>query len=180
MKIHYLLIFLALGLLSSCSSPLTYFTKDLYEEQNWTADDIELIQFYLSDNIVLTRSLGKNETKISEGKIEIVNGRKIERVIIAANTPGVLVHMPAEDRFAISFEQADDNAFLMFGPNARRGNRYVLLAQEWQRDFGQIHYKGNLYTADANSALSSLMVNLRKVGANDDTAYKAGGRTLQQ
>lgn len=180
MKIQFVLFCLTLGLFSSCSSPYTYFTKDLYAAQQWTADDIGRIQFYLSKDIVLSRSIGADETRISEGKIEVVNGRSVERVIIRARTPGILVHMPNEDRFAISFEEAEDNAFLMFGPNTNHGNRYVLLAQEWQRDIGQVHYKGNLYSVDASSAYSSLMVNMKKEGVNEYKVQNVSGRTVQK
>ena len=176
-KLFFLLI--AISFLSSCSSPYTYFTKNLYEGESWSEDDIENIQFYLSKDVVLTRSLGKNETQISEGKIQVVNGRRVERVIIRKNTPGVLIHMPNENRFAISFEESDDDAFLMFGPNEKQNSRYVLLAQEWKRTVGQVHYKGNLYSVDAESAYSSLMVDMRKVGESDYQVHRPSGRTVK-
>ncbi len=174
-----MLICLAIGLLSACSSPYTYFTKNLYEEESWTTADVERIQFYLSKDIVLSRSMGANETKISEGKIKVINGQRIEHVILRSGTPGVLVHMPKQDRFAISFEEADDEAFLMFGPNEKQGNRYVLLAQEWQRDIGKVHYKENLYSVDAASAFASLMVDLKKEGERNYATHKVAGRTVK-
>lgn len=178
MKIHHILICFAVVLLSSCSPSYTHFTKRLYEEEKWTEADVEQIQFYLSKDIILTRSFGGDETNISEGKINVINGRRVERVILGAGTPGVLVHMPKQDRFAISFEESDDNAFLMFGPSENHGDHYVLLAQEWQRHLGQVHYKDKLYTVDAESAYSSLMVDMKKVGETNSKVQRVSGRTV--
>ncbi len=178
MKSQFIFLCFAMGLFSSCSSPYTYFTKRLYEEEKWTAEDVETIQFYLSKDIILTRALGGDETKIYDGKISVINGRSVERIILRAGTPGVLVHMPAEDRFAISFEQSDDEAYLMFGPSADRDYRYVLLAQEWDRHMGKVHYKDKLYTVDAESAFSSLMIDLKKEGQSNFSARRVGGRTV--
>ena len=96
------------------------------------------IQFYVSRDIVLTRSVSDDETSISEGKIKIVNGKRVQQVIIRERTPGVLVLMPKSDRFAISFEE-DDEAYLMFGPNPKYYERFALLAQDWERNNGKVH-----------------------------------------
>lgn len=180
MKMQQLFLLLTLGLLASCSPTYTYFTKDLYQEQKWSQEDIMRIQFYVSKDIILNRSMSSGETSIAEGKIKIKNGQRVEQVIIRSGTPGVLVLMPREDRFAISFEAADNDAFLMFGPNPKYGNRFALLAQEWQQESGVVHYKDKVYTVDAESAFSSLMVDLRKEGEKTYDTRNVGGRTIQE
>jgi hypothetical protein len=180
MKTHFIISFLFAGLLTSCSPTYTYFTKSLYEEQQWTPDDITRIQFYVSKDIVLSRSMSTGESSISGGKILIKDGQRIEQVIIRSGTPGVLVLMPREDRFAVSFDAADDEAFLMFGPNAKYGDRFSLLAQEWQQETGQVHYRDKVYTVDAASAFSSLMVDLQRVGNNKYESRDLPGRTVNQ
>lgn len=178
MKLHYLFFFQIALFSIACSPVYTYFTDDLYRQQHWTQDDIQRIQFYLSKDIVLSRTLSEGETKIQEGKIIIKDGQRVEQVVIRSGTPGVLVFMPKEDRFAISFED-DDNAYLMFGPNPKMENRYALLAQEWEQEDGQVHYKGNLYHADAKSAYASLMVDLKKTGSDEYQTHQASGRTIK-
>src|SRR5690349_17425950 len=140
MKFQLLLSAFAVIVLASCSPQYAYFTKELNEKQKWSAEDIRQIQFYVSRDIVLSRALSENGTQITEGKILIKDGRKVEQVVIKSGTPGVLVLMPKEDRFAISFEESDD-AYLMFGPNPKYYDRYALLAQDWDRNNGKIHYK---------------------------------------
>jgi hypothetical protein len=121
--------------------------------------------------------LSAGETKIKEGKIIIKDGQQVEEVVIKSGTPGVLVLMPREDRFGISFEE-DDNAYLMFGPNPKIEYRYALLAQEWEEDYGNIHYKGKLYSVDSASADASLMVDLKKTGKDEYQTHQASGRTV--
>ena len=174
---YYLLIFCT-ALLASCSPRLTYFTKNLHEKQNWSQDDLKRIQFYVSHDIVLTRSVSDGDTKITEGKIRIINGRKVQQIVIKERTPGVLILMPKDDRFAISFE-SDDDAFLMFGPNPKYYERFALLAQDWEKDNGKVHYKGQLYDVDNSSAYAALMVDLRREGQTQYATKRVPGRTVK-
>lgn len=132
----------------------------------------------MSKDIVLSREVVAGETQITEGKIRIKNGRKIEQVLIKAGTPGILVLMPKENRFAISFEE-DNDAYLMFGPNPKFYDRFVLLAQDWEKEDGKVHYKGKVYTVDSESAFSSLMVDLKKTGENEYQSRKVQGRLIK-
>jgi hypothetical protein len=164
---------------SSCSPSLTPFTQDLYDKHRWTDSELKKIQFYLSEDVLLSRQMTSGESHITEGKIRIENGRRIEEIRIPAGTPGVLLFKPKEKRFAISFESHDDDLYLMFGPNPKLRNRYALLAKEWDADQGKVHYNGNLYDVDTRSALASLMVDLKKTGTTEYDSRRAEGRRVQ-
>ena len=168
-----------MAVLSSCSPTYTYFTQDLYEQQQWSAEDLQRVQFYTSRDIVLVRHMGSGESTISGGKIIIKDKERYEKVVIPSGTPGVLVLMPREDRMAISFEAADNDAFLMFGPNPEYGNRFALLAQAWEQEQGQVHYKDKVYEVDAEYAYAALMVDLRKEGQDEYATKNVKGRTLE-
>ena len=163
---------------SACTPRYTYFTENLYEKQKWSDDEVRRIQFYVSRDIVLTRTISDDETTITEGKIRIINGRRVQQIIIPERTPGVLVMMPKDDRFAISFEE-DDDAYLMFGPNPKYYERFALLAQDWEREKGKVHYKGQLYDVDNSSAYAALMVDLRRIGQNEYETKRVQGRTVK-
>jgi hypothetical protein len=179
MKIHLLLILVGLGFLTSCSPRYSYFTKDLYEKEKWSQDEMMRIQFYVSRDIVLSRSLNAGETSITAGKIILKNGQRTEQVLIKQGTPGVMVLMPKEDRFAISFEDNSNDHYLMFGPNPKNDDRFALLAQDWSRENGRVHYGGQLYTVESTSAYASLMVDLRRVGQSQYESRKVVGRTVK-
>ncbi len=180
MQLRFLLAGTVLSvLLSSCSARLTPFTQDLYEKEGWTQSELKKIQFYLSEDVVLTRQMVKGESQITEGKIRIVDGRRVEEIRIPSGTPGVLLFMPRENRFAVSFEAHDDDLYLMFGPNPKMRNRYALLAREWDRDQGRVHYNGNLYDVDSRSAFATLLVDLKKTGSTEYKSHKAEGRRVE-
>lgn len=178
MNLKNILPLLFIGLfLASCSPRLTPFTQSLYEESNWTKADLKKIQFYLSEDIKLKRSLSGGTSEIINGKIKIENGREIEEVIIPKMTPGVFVFSPKEKRFAISFEDSDAR-FLMFGPNPRRSNRYVLLASEWKGRTGKVKYDDKTWRVDADDAIANLLVDLKKIRKTTVSSRTAGGRKI--
>ncbi len=167
----------ALGL-HSCSPSLTPFTQKLYDQNNWSEEELKRIQFYLSEDIVLRKQVSSGDSKIESGDIKIVSGSKVEEIIIKRGTPGVLAFMPKKKRFAISFEEGDEGRYLMFGPNPKRGNRYLLLASDWKRRKGEVSYGDQKYYTTSDSAYAALLVNLKKVRNVQVKSRKAKGRTV--
>lgn len=165
-------------LLSSCSTSLTPFTKSVYDEYNFSDQELKKIQFYLSDDIVLQRELGGSASKIVNGKIRLVNGREVEEIVFPKGTPGVFVLSPKEERLAISFEDLDEN-YLMFGPNVKMNNRFVLLGKEWRRGRGKITYKEAVWDTTSESAYTSLLVDLKKARKLKYSRTTARGRKVR-
>ncbi|MEL6390139.1 MAG: hypothetical protein AAFQ02_08235, partial [Bacteroidota bacterium] len=130
-------IVITLLLLTSCSTNYKYFTQNLYNDYKWSDTELERIQFYLSEDIVLYRRLAGEDTEITRGRIRVVDGSEVEEVIIEKGTPGIFVQSPKQNRFAISFDP-DTNDFLMFGPNPKANGKYVLLAKDWSRRVGKV------------------------------------------
>lgn len=175
-KISFLFAAITLLGLSSCSPTLSPFTQRLYEENDWSESELKRVQFYLSKDIVLRRQASKASSQIEEGAIKIRNGQKVEEVVIRSGTPGVLVYMPKENRFGVSFEDGDK--FLMFGPNPKAGDKYVLLASDWKDRQGKVSYGDGKYWVDANNGIASLMVDLRRVRNTSVKSRTAGGRRV--
>ena len=174
----FVLVFVAVTA-QSCSNKLTPFTKRLQNQFQWEESELQRIQFYLSDDIVLRRTLGIGESRISKGKIEVVDGREVEQVVFKEGTPGVMLFSPKDNRLAISFEE-DSDKFLMFGPNPQVGGKYVLLAKDWNRRVGQVTYDGRTYTTNSESALSCLLVDLDKHKELDYSSKTVGGRKIDR
>lgn len=168
---------LGIFLLSSCGPTLKPFTKSLYEEYDWSERDLQNVQFYLSNDIVLTRKATGYETSIKEGKIRVKEGKKVEKVVIKRGTPGVIVFIPKKNRFAVSFDK-DDNKFLMFGPDRKAQGRFVLLAQDWEKNRGELTYNNERYFTTSESALAHLMVDIKAAAKVRYSKEKATGRTV--
>lgn len=164
--------------LSSCGPTLTPFTQRLYEENNWTESELKRIQFYLSDDVVLRRELSGSKSEIVSGEIKMIDGQRVDEIVIRDGTPGVFMFSPKSDRFAVSFEEGGDERFLMFGPNPKAGDRYVLLASDWNRRTGKVTYAGKKYSVGSNSAFASLLVDLNKTRQVSINRRTARGRTV--
>lgn len=164
-------------LFSACGPTLSPFTQKLYNDSGWSESELKRIQFYLSDDIVLRRQVTEGSSEIIRGEIKMVNGRKVEEVLIKRNTPGVFVFSPKEKRFAVSFEASDD-VYLMFGPNPKFGNKYSLLASDWKRRQGSVTYDGRKWNVDGSDALASLMVDLKKTRKVSVNSRVAKGRKI--
>lgn len=177
MKKIYFLSFLFLAF-SSCSPQYTYFSQSLYDQYRWNDEELKQIQFYLSEDLVLHRDAAQSDSEIKEGSIRIIDGQKVEEVIIPRATPGVFLFSPKANRFAISFESGSDLRYLMFGPNPKAGDRYMLLAKDWAEYDGKVTYDGREYHVDNQQALTGLMVNLRKIQQVSVKSRVAGGRKL--
>lgn len=164
--------------LGACSPQLTTFTQRLYDEYDWTESELKRIQFYVSDDILLRRQLTGGTSEIISGEIKVVDGREVEEIVIRRKTPGVLLFLPKENRFAISFEAEGDDRYLIFGPNPKAGNRYALLASEWRRRGGKVTYEGRKFDVEASSAFAALMVDLKKIRKTSINSRTARGRRV--
>lgn len=156
------LLFISLLLLfTACSPSLSPFSQKLIKQNRWVEEDLKEIQFYLSSDIILFRDYTNGATRIESGEIKMIRGRKVEEIKIPKGTPGVAVFQPNSNRLAVSFEENNDR-FLIFGPNPKRGNSYVLLASEWKNRRGKVKYDERQYFTTTESAFATLMVDLKK------------------
>lgn len=171
------LLFITGLLLSSCSPKLTPFTQRMYDDFSWSESDLKKIQFYLSDDIILRREKGADDSRISDGKIRVKDGRRVEEVVFKKGTPGVVIFTPKENRFAVSFDRSDN--YLIFGPSKKNGGRYSLRAKDWEKRYGRITYDGGTYYTDANSAFTTLMVDIKKANKVDYNSERVSGRKVR-
>lgn len=175
---NVILLLAVFTLFQACGPTLSPFTERLYEQNKWSENQLKQIQFYLSEDIQLTRAIGAQASEIISGEIKVINGRKVEQVVIPKGTPGVFLFSPKTNRFAVSFEEGSDQRYLMFGPNDRLGGRFVLLAKDWDRRVGKVTYDGKLYRLSSNGAYASLLVDLKKMNKVAVASRRAGGRKV--
>lgn len=168
---------LAVVALSSCTPKLSYFTQDLYDENQWSPEELKKIQFYLSEDLVLFRRVSNNDARITRGKVMLKNGQQIEEIAFKKNTPGVVSFSPKDNRIAVSFED-DDQRYLMFGPNPKAGERYTILARDWERRQGTVTYDNQVFNISSGDAFASLMIDLKRVRDTKINNRTARGRRI--
>jgi hypothetical protein len=171
-------LFLALAsMLGSCKNLVPY-TDAMKKNHNWTNDQIKGIQFYVAHDIILRRELANGSSEIVHGTIKMVDGRKVDEVLIRAGTPGVVTQIPNDTKLMVSFEMGDEHS-LSFGVNPTAGEKYVLLASEWRNGQGKVHYSGDEYYTDPDSRNAYLMVDLRRIDKMELKQHVAKGRKIQ-
>jgi hypothetical protein len=179
-KILSSICLILLLLASSCTENLVPFNRDMQKRFNLAdKDKLGQVQFYLSRDVILERDVTEGSSEVITGKIKIVQGRKIEQIIIPARTPGVLVRMPQSDRIGIGFEN-NDKLFLMFGPNPKRNDNYTLFAKNWKKTFGTVTYDGKEYSTSVTSGGAELLVDMRLINKQDVSSRTAKGRRISQ
>lgn len=165
---------LALMTLGSCKNLVPY-TDALKTKYNLSDEQLKHLQFYVSSPVVLQRKItAENNTQITAGKIKIVNGEKVEEVVVPIGTKGVLVK-DDNGKFEISFEK-DDTYYLRFGTNPNRYDSYVLLASDWHGKVGNVTYAGNKYYTSPESADAVLLIDMRKISSYQKDSRVAKGR----
>jgi hypothetical protein len=163
--------------LASCKHLVPY-TDAIKTQHNWNDEQVKKIQFYVSHDIILHRELAEGSTDIVKGKIKTINGKKVDEIIIRQGTPGVLTEIPKQNKMLVSFEVSDDY-YLSFGVNPNVGDKYVLLASNWNKSSGTIHYAGQEYTTDPDSKYAFLLVDTRKIQKMDIKQRVAKGRKVK-
>lgn len=163
--------------LNSCKTYVP-FTKQLKAKNNWKKEDVKKIQFYLSNTIVLHRQMGESETTIESGKIKIVDGKKVEEIIIKRRTPGVVTNFRENNKMAISFE-INDGHFLTFGSYSKRGGRYYLMLDSYKKDqWSKVTYVNKKYYISPESLQSFLQVDMKKIKKEERNQRVAEGRKI--
>ena len=166
-------------LMSSCAKELRPFTANILREGNWSDTELQKIQFYLSDDIVIRRKLTEGSSEITSGTIKIVKGEKMEEVRIPHGTPGVFLFRAKDDHFAIGFDGSSDKRYLMFGPNPKQRGTYVLLASEWQDRQGKVRYDDKFYFSNPDAAWANLMVDVKKIKHVEVSSNTVKGRKIE-
>ncbi len=174
------LIMSSLVFFSACSPDLRPFTQQLLQQGGWTDSELQKIQFYLSEDVVLQRAATEGSSTIVGGTIKIVQGKRMEEVRFKRGTPGVFVQRKGSDHFAVSFDAVNVQHTLNFGPNPKRRGAYVLLASNWQRSgVGEVHYNNGTYFTNPDATLAALLVDLRKINRLEVESKVVKGRRVE-
>lgn len=173
------IFFFALTLLAltGCKNLVPY-TNSMKQQHGWNDEQVKRIQFYVSHDVVLRRDHTQGSTDIVHGKIKTIRGKQVEEIIIPVGTKGVVTQIPKTDKLLVSFELSDEH-YLSFGVNPNVGDKFVLLASDWNNGTGKVHYAGQEYYTDPDSKYAYLMVDLRKIQKMELRQRVARGRKVR-
>ncbi len=175
-------LFVAIAtLMSSCSKNLVPWTNALSRKYNV---EPAKVQFYISENVLLTQDSADVLVAIEKGKIKATKKIKIDEVLIKESEKGVAVTNSAvkngddpKKKILVSFEKGD-NYFLSFVPNPlKKDSIFTLSASSWSKGVGAITYNDTRYFTSANNA--HILVDLKALLKVSKSSRVAKGRKVQ-
>lgn len=152
------------------------YTVEMQTKYTLGVNQLEQLQFYLSDTVVLYKLTPAGSAKASEGKVVVQDDQHLEEIILRPGTPGVVVGVK-QDMLLVSFEIGPDR-FLIFGNRSGKGN-YQLMAEEWSKGHGKLQYAGTTYFAKPGAGKAHLEVELRKLRTQAKETHIATGRKVR-
>jgi hypothetical protein len=175
MKALILTLTAGLLFLSSCSETLSPYTSGLQHSSGFTEAELQQIQFYVSDDIVLQRYLSGTEKSIEGGVVKMVNGREVEEIMIPAGTPGVVTGTSG-NILHVSFDNSGH--FLRFGLNPGAGGKYTVMAYDWQGSAGYVQYGDLQYRLVPYGRYAHLLLDMERYDSSTTKTTEVSGRTL--
>lgn len=127
-KTSFCFLFIVFGLLFGCGTNKIPFTQTLKDKYQLTPDELNRLQYYVSEEAVLRKMKdAPSFHEVKGGKLFTKSERQVDDVVLKKETPGVLVDFAEEKKYElnISFEVGTSLLF-----SASHGGKYSLKARD--------------------------------------------------
>ncbi len=165
-------------LLSACGSSKSYFTTDVRSRVEKSSVSVQQLQFYIDRNVELRREVTSKDTKVTSGKVKLVNGKYVNIIELKKNTPGVCTGFYTGS-LNIAFEKGDGQ-YLTFGipTNSDYTNVYQIMGEPWTNGQQKVFYEGNAYYIQPGGTSAKLLINKSVIDKSGIKSRTMKGRTL--
>jgi len=147
---NWLLLAILPLLFISCSPKRIPFTQQLKEKYQLQPEELQSIQFYLSNDLKLSRLDHKVKKNTENGELIVLKDEVAQEIIFKAGTPCVIREVIDGDKVKVSFEK-DGNKYLVFGSIRNKDGFYTLQAADWKNDKGKVNYGEKMYLTSDGS-----------------------------
>jgi len=155
------------------------FMSNMIEEYSLSQENLKKIQFYTSNEIVLSKQSQVESIKISKGVLFVDKTNSSNEIIIKASTPCLFVK---GDKKLITV-LFDNNVKLNFVNPCANGcmtnSRYYLAAENWADKTGTLELNGVKYKALGMSAETYLTIDKKSLNNNNVESVILKGKLLQ-
>jgi len=163
---------------TSCGTSKTYFTTEIRNKVENNGVSLTKIQYFIDRDVELRREMLQGEAKVTSGKVKIVDGKHVNIITLKRNTPGICTGT-FPDKLLISFEMGDKK-YLTFGKSRNAGvsDPYVILANQWENDLGEVFYDGKRYYIQPNGTSAGILIKAKLLNKSDVEKREMKGRTV--
>lgn len=104
------------------------------------------LQYYIDNDIILSREINKDTGKISSGTLVFLDGKYYENIKLKAKTRGICTAV-FPDRLHISFEKGENKYLVFSTSNVIRADKsyQLLIDPSISKDDHIVSYDGKLY-----------------------------------
>ncbi len=174
-KVNFIYASICAILFSACSPKVPY-TTALATKYQLTESELKKVQFYTSEDIVLSTKESSSKTETENGNIVVNSNTAEDQIIIKKGTPGILEKQVGSDKLNISFEVGEGKD-LVFGSVGKQ-EPYRLQAENWDNGKGKLLYGGKTYYASGYSGTAHLMVYIKKFQKKKSNQTVVEGRKV--
>ena len=125
--------------------PYVPFTRDLFDKLSASNIDIKQVQFYIDQQLVLTRFLSNDQIAVKNGVIKFNNGKYVNEVVFPQYTP-VVCDAIEGDGLRVKAENGT-NTLKFLNSKQYSPINYIFNPDKWNKDGTcEAVYNGNKYT----------------------------------
>ncbi|MEI6183969.1 MAG: hypothetical protein WCP65_00470 [Bacteroidota bacterium] len=132
--------------------PPVPFTRDLYNKLRASNIDFRKVQFYVDQQLVLTRSLDKNTLTVEQGIIKYANGKNTNEILIPQLTPCKVDSIDA-DGFRMKFDNSSNT--LKFINNKYSPDFFIFSGANWKDGSCDVVYNKQTYRVSCGTCASA-------------------------
>jgi hypothetical protein len=173
-----LVILLTVSGRAAFGKSLAPFTEALISQYGLGDEDIKNLQFYISGDIVLQRTLAQGEAGVKGHTLRRFNNERVEEVKLKALTPGV-VEFLSDHSLTVSFEPDANIEFCTKVTNSTNLTpTFNLCARRWEGTTGYLDYGGREFMSLPGGNTVCLMVDLKQFAKISKKSRTVKGRKL--
>jgi len=129
----------------TAKDPYVPFTRDLFDKLSANNIDIKQVQFYIDQQLVLTRFLSNDQIAVKNGVIKFNNGKYVNEIIFPQYTP-VICDAIEGDGLRVKAENGT-NTLKFLNSKQYSPINYIFNPDKWNKDGScEALYNGNRYT----------------------------------
>lgn len=179
MKINVQILVAVIVLATVSCNRKTLFTSELRSKIESKNIDLKKLQYYIDNDVVLTREVASDTFRVAAGKLIYQDGKYFEQITLRAKTKGVCTAI-YNNRLDVSFEP-EDRKFLIFTvPNSfSQTGVYQLCNFDVNGNTSNlIEYDGKVYNLNLKNYLPRLLVSAKVLKKQSTDTRTMKGRTI--
>ncbi len=129
----------------AAKDPFVPFTRELFDKLSANNIDVKLVQYYIDQQLVLTRFLSNDQVAVKNGVIKFNNGQYVNEIIIPQYTPVVCESLEG-DGLRVNAETGTGTTLKFLNSKQYSPVNYIFNPDKWNKDGTcEVMYNGNKY-----------------------------------